>query len=134
MYCWFIFIVCLTLYIINKDYQWILTFGLLKYLLPSKILFLHVCSTIFLKISISYNYRCYSYIFCFHFKGWPKRRIIHIASSVVLQNAENVMICQQFVPGPPTEILQGGTILLWGPRTDWNFSQNCGFELKIQKK
>jgi hypothetical protein len=34
-----------------------------------------------------YLYRCYSYIFCFHFKGWPKRRIIHIASSVVLQNA-----------------------------------------------
>ena len=30
----------------------------------------------------------------------------------------NVMICQHFVPGPPREILQGGTILLWGPRTD----------------
>ena len=23
-------------------------------------------------------------------------------------------------------------MLLWGPRTDWIFSQNCGFELKIQ--
>jgi hypothetical protein len=39
----------------------------------------HVCSTIFNFFYISYNYRCYSYIFCFHFKGWPKRRIIHIA-------------------------------------------------------
>ena len=28
---------------------------------------------------------------------------------------QNVMICQHFVPGPPREILQGGTILLWGP-------------------
>jgi hypothetical protein len=45
---------------------------------------------------------------------------------------QNVMICQHFVPGPPREILQGGTILRWGPRTDWNFSQNCGFELKIK--
>jgi hypothetical protein len=44
------------------------------------------------------------------------------------------MICQHFVPGPPREILQGGTILLWGPRTDWNLSQNCGFELKIPPK
>jgi hypothetical protein len=35
MYCWFLFIVsALTLYIINKNYQWILTFWLLKYLLP----------------------------------------------------------------------------------------------------
>ena len=34
--------------------------------------------------------------------------------------------------GPPKEILQGGTILLWDLRTGWNFSQNCGFELKIQ--
>jgi hypothetical protein len=31
---------------------------------------------------------------------------------------QNVIICQHFVPGPPREILQGGTILLWGPRTD----------------
>jgi hypothetical protein len=33
--------------------------------------------------------------------------------------------------GRPKEILQSGTILLWGLRTGWNFSQNCGFELKI---
>jgi hypothetical protein len=37
----------LTLYIVNKNYQWILTFGLQKYLLPSKLLvffsFIHVC-------------------------------------------------------------------------------------------
>jgi hypothetical protein len=33
----------------------------------------------------------YSYIFCFHFKDWRKKWIIHIASSVMLQNAENVM-------------------------------------------
>ena len=31
------------------------------------------------------------------------------------------------------EILQGGTILLWGLRTGWNCSHNCGFELKIPK-
>jgi hypothetical protein len=31
---------------------------------------------------------------------------------------QNVMICQHFVPGPPREIWQGGTILLCGPRTD----------------
>jgi hypothetical protein len=36
--------------------------------------------------------------------------------------------------GPPKETLQGGTILLWGLRTGWNFSQNCGFELKIPTK
>ena len=28
---------------------------------------------------------------------------------------QNVMICQHFLPGPPREILQGGTILLLGP-------------------
>jgi hypothetical protein len=64
-----------------------------KNLLRSKLLFffIHVCSTIFFNLYFIYLYRCYSYIICFHFKGWPKRRIIHIASSVVLQNAENVM-------------------------------------------
>jgi hypothetical protein len=42
---------CLRLYIINKNYQWILTFGLLDYLLPSKLMFffIHVCYTIFFK-------------------------------------------------------------------------------------
>ena len=34
---------------------------------------------------------CYSCIICFHFKDWRKWWIIHIASSVMLQNAENVM-------------------------------------------
>jgi hypothetical protein len=38
-----------------------------------------------------YLFLCYSYIYCFHFKGWRKMWIIHIASSVMLQNAENVM-------------------------------------------
>ena len=35
--------------------------------------------------------------------------------------------------GPPREILQGGTILRWGLRTGWNFSQDCGFELNVPK-
>jgi hypothetical protein len=50
-------------------------------------------------------YRCYSYIFCFHFKGWPKRRIIHIASSVVLQNAENdqpILLTMSMISGACT--------------------------------
>ena len=34
---------------------------------------------------------------------------------------------------PPREILQGRTILLWGLRTGWNFSQDCGFELNVPK-
>ena len=74
---------CLTLYIINKNYQWMLTFGLLKYLLPSKLLFFLYKNVplFFFNSYFIYLYRCYSYIFCFHFKGWPKRRIIHIASS-----------------------------------------------------
>ena len=46
---------------------------------------------IFKNLYFIYLNRCYSYIFCFHFKGWQKRRIIHIASSGVLQHAENVM-------------------------------------------
>jgi hypothetical protein len=29
--------------------------------------------------------------------------------------------------------LQGRTILLWGLRTGWNFSQDCGFELNVSK-
>jgi hypothetical protein len=41
---------------------------------------------IFLNLYFIYLYRCYSYIFVA-----DQRRIIHIASSVVLQNAENVM-------------------------------------------
>ena len=45
----------------------------------------------FFNLHFIYLYRCYTYIICFHFKGWPTRRIIHITSSVVLQNAENVM-------------------------------------------
>jgi hypothetical protein len=36
--------------------------------------------------------------------------------------------------GPPREILQGGTRLLWGPGTGWNWSQNWGFELKFKKR
>ena len=34
---------------------------------------------------------------------------------------------------PPREILQGGTILLWGLRTGWHFSQDCGFEFNVPK-
>jgi hypothetical protein len=85
--------------IINKYYQWILTCGLLKYLLPSKLLFFSYMYVplFFLNLYFIYLYRCYSYIFCFHFKGWPKRRIIHIASSVVLQNSENVRCKQYFL-------------------------------------
>jgi hypothetical protein len=93
--CWFIFKVnVLTLYIINKNYQWILTFGLLKYILPSKLLglFSYTCMLqFFFNLYFIYLFLCYSYIFCFHFIGWRKRWIIHIASSVMLQNAENVM-------------------------------------------
>jgi hypothetical protein len=86
---------CLTLYIINKNYQWILTFGLLKYMVSSKLLglFSYTCmlQKKFFNLYFIYLYLCYSYIFCFHFKDWRKRWIIHIASSVMLQNAKNVM-------------------------------------------
>jgi hypothetical protein len=72
---------CLTLYIINKNYQWILTFGLLKYMLSSKLLglFSYTCMLqIFcFNLYFIYLYLCYSYIFCFHFKDWRKRWIIH---------------------------------------------------------
>jgi hypothetical protein len=52
-------------------------------LLPSKLLFFlyMYVPLFFLNLYFIYLYRCYSYIFCFHFKGLPKRRIIHIASS-----------------------------------------------------
>ena len=56
------------------------------------------------------------YFFSFYYRLWKK-------------NYDDVL-----ATGPPKEILQGGTILLWGLRTGWNFSQNCGFELKIPKK
>jgi hypothetical protein len=35
-----------------------------------------------------------------------------------------------YMTGLPREILQGGTRLLWGPETDWDFSQNWGFEVQ----
>jgi hypothetical protein len=62
VYCWFIFIMSvLTFYIINKNYQWILTFGLQKYLLPSQLCFffffihVHVCyKLIFFNINQQY--------------------------------------------------------------------------------
>ena len=86
---------CLTLYIINKNYQWLLTFGLLKYMLSSKLLglFSYTCMLQNLCFNLYFIYLnlCYSCIFCFHFKDWRKWWIIHIASSVMLQNAENVM-------------------------------------------
>ena len=60
MYCWFIFKVSVfTLDKINKNYQWILTFGLLKYMLPSKLLglFSYTCMLqFFFIIYISYIY------------------------------------------------------------------------------
>ena len=55
-------------------------------------------------------------IFCFHFIIGCEKRIMMYRPT-----------------RPPKEILQVGTITLWGLRTGWNFSQNCGFELKIPK-
>ena len=35
-----------------------------------------------------------------------------------------------YMAGLPRTILQGGTTLFWGPETDWDFSQNWGFEVQ----
>ena len=41
------------------------------------------------------------------------------------------MICQHFVPWPPTKICKAEHCCF---RTDWNSSQNCGFLLKIPQR
>ena len=79
----------LTLDIINKNYQWIFTFGPLKYMLSSKLLGLfsytcmlqNFCFKFTFHISVS---MLFLYLFIFHFKDWRMRWIIHIASSVML--------------------------------------------------
>jgi hypothetical protein len=61
MNCWFVFKVnVLTLYIINKNYQWILTFGLLKYMLPSKLLglFSYTCMLQFGERALQLPVKC----------------------------------------------------------------------------
>jgi hypothetical protein len=58
---------CLTLYIINNNYQWILTLELLKYMLSSKLwgLFSYSCmlQNFCFNLYFIYLYLCFSYIY-----------------------------------------------------------------------
>jgi hypothetical protein len=57
--------VCLTLYIINKNYQRILTFGQRKYLLPSKLLFFFYTCMFHYFFLIYISYLCIDVILIF---------------------------------------------------------------------
>ena len=74
MYCWFIFVD-------YKNYQWIFTFGLLKYLLPSKLYW--VCIFNYFNFRVSVYSMC---VFFFHMRLqqclWPDH-FSHVTCQII---------------------------------------------------